>query len=80
MKTCETCKYWDVRTDISVLTLGQCELIPMWEYATEWNEECDGRVVKEKHKDCLAFAEDGSGYIAFLLTRPNFGCPMHEAK
>jgi hypothetical protein len=50
----------------------------MFENATEWDKDYERRVLIEKYRGVLAFAVDGSGYIANLLTLPNFGCVMHE--
>ncbi len=82
MKTCSTCKHWAKEADCDgiggIKLLRTCEKIPMFENATEWTEEYDGRKLKDRYLDVLAFAQDGSGYIAYLTTLPTFGCVMYE--
>lgn len=55
----------------------KCTRIPEWFEATGWSPEGDF-VLKPEAADLLAFANDGSGYQAELLTLPTFGCVMHE--
>ena len=81
MKTCETCKHWkqpEAWTTGYGLGLGRCQNIPMFWDATEWDEEGEGRKFLDQYKDTKAFAQDGSDYSAYLLTKPDFGCVSHE--
>lgn len=80
MKTCETCKHWkqpEKWTPGYRLGLGRCQNIPMFWDATEWDKE-GSRKFLDQYKDTKAFAQDGSDYMAYLLTRPDFGCVSHE--
>lgn len=74
MKTCKTCQHWGEYSK----ALGRCKKIPLHYDAFEWRADSDNLVVKEKYKDVKAFAQDGSDYIAFLLTQEDFMCVMHE--
>ena len=79
MKLCETCKYWNFERGEyqEVKGLGKCErIVEIWE-ATEWSDEC---IRIELDPTCMAYAYDGSSYAAGLLTKPSFGCVMHEPK
>ncbi len=80
VKTCATCRHWsdDVQERTGLPELRECEKIPHFEEAKEWNKNFNGSSVKAKYADVLAFAEDGSGYMANLLTMATFGCVMHE--
>jgi len=81
MKTCETCKHWKQPEEWTTgygLGVGRCMNIPMFWDATEWDEEGDGRKFIYQYKDNKAFAQDGSDYSAYLLTKPDFGCVSHE--
>jgi hypothetical protein len=80
MDTCKSCKHWERNgTPIGYsLGLGYCRNIPMFWNATEWDEEGEGRRFIDKYKDHKAFAQDGSDYVAYLLTRQDFGCVSHE--
>lgn len=79
MKTCATCKHWDSK-DVyrSMAGLGICRAVPMFWDATEWKEDGDGRQLMPKYAKATAFAQDGSDYQAFLYTRSEHGCTMHE--
>jgi hypothetical protein len=81
MKTCETCKHWDEAGEYETgygLGLGTCKNIPMFWDATEWNGDGDGRKFLDQYKDTKAFAQDGSDYKAYMLTKSDFGCVSHE--
>lgn len=83
MNTCETCKHW--RADEqpgydNVHGVGRCAATIFWWDASEWDEDGGDRILKPEHKDCTAFANDGSGYSAKLYTRSTHGCTMWESK
>ena len=83
MNNCKTCKHWDKPKERSIgygLGLGRCRNIPMFWDMTEWKEEGDGRKFTAAAEGKLAFAQDGSDYRAFVLTKPEFGCVSHEAQ
>jgi len=46
--------------------------------AWEWEEIGIERVLKEEWEGTTAFANDGSSYVAYLTTKAEFGCTMHE--
>lgn len=64
MNTCETCKHWAVP---SGRPWGLCSR----------GKSRDGL---QEDPDTLAWAESWLDDPADLLTRPDFGCVMHEAK
>ena len=81
MSTCQTCKHWKRQEEFETghhLGLGQCENIPMFWNATEWDEDGEGRKFSDCHKDTKAFVQDGSDYWACLLTKPDFGCVSYQ--
>lgn len=76
MKTCGTCKYWELIPDSNPRSLaangfGTCENVRMWE---------DDEIHKEEKSKWLACAIDGSGYFAALKTKESFGCVLHEER
>lgn len=74
---CQRCKHWDRADDYETghsLGLGRCGNIPMFWDATDWSDNCDGRVIKPEFKNVKAFAQDGSDYWAKVLTQPDFSC------
>ena len=79
---CSTCRFWgaDEEDNGGIVGLRKCERIPMFENSTEWTEDYDGRTVKKEFADVAAFARDGSGYVAELITFAHFGCSMHAPK
>jgi hypothetical protein len=63
------------------LGLGRCENVPMFYEATQDPDSEDpadfgdaARVLKPQYQSVKALALDGSGYLAQLLTRADFGC------
>ena len=79
--TCSTCIHWDTNGEFynEVLQAKRCKKIQHSEDATEWNDEYD-RVAKKEFADDKAFACDGSGHHACLITKPDFFCAHWEAK
>ena len=81
---CETCKYWGSTYErnngeikLSDTRVKPCARVKMFWNETEWRKDgVDGLSFKDPSD--LAFAQDGSDYRAELLTRPEFGCVMHE--
>lgn len=83
--TCKNCKYWDLENVKSVKnrTIRECKKVKMFWDATEWTEEEDEdlncvRSLREENKNDKAFVQDGSDYMAELLTRDDFGCNQFE--
>jgi hypothetical protein len=81
MNSCNTCKHWQRSEEHEVghsQGLGRCSAARMlWDYI-EWRSDEDNMVFiegAEKHKH---FLQDGSDYMAYMLTRPDFGCVSHE--
>ena len=75
-----SCKHWDATAYAESPHVRRCKRVLQWWSATTWDEETFDRVLTAAEKDTLAFANDGSCYAATLLTRPEFGCVMHEAR
>lgn len=83
---CDQCKHWNRKSDDNYhvhgdaieVGLGQCAIPkPFWD-ATEWNK--DGkRVMSPEFDHVMIFAQDGSDYMAVVLTRPHFFCAHFEA-
>ena len=79
MKTCSTCKYWDVRYSVTGYTPlylpstlhGQC----LKALTVEGIDHTDDDSVL---KDAPMIALDGSAYFSVLLTHPTHGCDGYE--
>ena len=74
---CDACKFWTppvTQFEGTVwAVLGKCEsAIPLWN-ATETDDDYNG-VFTAEGRGKGAFVQDGSGYHAELLCRPDFGC------
>lgn len=77
---CATCKHWELREEYEhghSQGLGECRAVPMLWDMTEWRDDADERVFKAEAAQFTAFAQDGSDYKAYLLTKPEHGCTMH---
>ena len=81
MDRCKTCKHWvPPETEYGeVPGTGRCKKVPQYWSVTEWDEEYEHRILKQKYIGVTAFVQDGSDYSAILKTLPDFGCVMHEA-
>jgi hypothetical protein len=85
-KNCGTCKHWkeekyDQFDDADELEVHECKNIdPYWEAQEYKDGDYDKKHLTESGKKRLAFAQDGSGYMAKLLTKVEFSCNMWEAK
>ena len=75
---CKNCKYWKETNSYPIEgeKLGKCKKVQMFWNCTEWVEKGDDcvRELNKKHKDDKAFVQDGSDYIAYLITKEEFGC------
>lgn len=88
-KTCEHCEHWregetKARSIPKKFGLGSCcKVKQFWEASSfDWNEE-EGQVeykLEERFKDDNAFVQDGSDYLAELITTKNFGCTQFNQK
>ena len=86
---CKDCKYWDNSEDLDEYStkipgIGECRRFkPFWD-ATGWSENFtkDGheRILLPGHEGDLAFVQDGSDYVAYFLTKAEFGCVQFEYK
>lgn len=77
-QTCENCKYWEATDSYPVkgARIGNCKKIKMFWDCTKWSDESDDydRVFKKEFKEDKAFVQDGSDYMAYLITKKEFGC------
>jgi hypothetical protein len=82
---CADCKYWDREyDDHHNFGLGECEKAkPFWN-ATEWSKDEDGEdnyiKLSEINPTTLMYVQDGSDYVAYLLTKADFFCAHFEEK
>lgn len=93
---CDGCKYWNLkeghtpnpnpdwpREEDVRPTVGLCEKAqPYWE-TTEWRPRDQGgpvRVSKPEFEGLKMFVQDGSDYVATLLTTADFFCAHHEPR
>ena len=81
MKTCFTCKFWmfdeNRPYDVRRLGMGVCDATPMFFNSMEWTGAGD-RVFSQGVERTTAFVQDSSDYRAYLYTRKDHGCTMHE--
>lgn len=78
---CASCRHWESTADYSYpFEVRRCRAAPHWQEALRWTEDGDRQELLPEHAGRLAFAADGSGYRAELLTRAKFGCVQWEAK
>lgn len=78
---CGTCAHWEQRGEYETghhMGLGCCKAIPMLWHATQWKGDGAGREFKDEFKNTKAFAQDGSDYMADVLTLPDFGCVAYK--
>lgn len=85
-KECSTCKHWDIlerdyRGEPSVrdLGIGKCTIVKMYWDMTKWTKKGKRKYTKEGKK-LKAFVQDGSDFMADLLTKPTFYCNQYENK
>lgn len=78
---CKNCKYWSLTNDYPIANtqIGKCKKVKMFWDSTEWTDEetedfSTIRRIKKENENDKAFAQDGSDYIAYLLTLEKFGC------
>lgn len=92
---CKDCKYWANQEDDFDSSkalgrdFGKCKKVKMLWDSTEWKktkeldedgDEVYRRVILDEHKNCKAFAQDASDYLADLITTSDFGCVQFEQK
>jgi len=79
MKNCKNCKFWDSDYPYPEgIPVGKCLRIKMLWDCTEWTEDYFHMVMKQEFSEEKAFVQDGSDYMAHLLTFGDFGCNQHE--
>lgn len=87
MKHCQTCQHWvpyPANEWGALRGAGTCQKVQHIKEVTERKEDADGWFeylqLKPQHAGLLAAVEDGSGYMAELITMSTFGCIQHEEK
>jgi len=67
------------------ITVNRCRRAPMWWDATEWTDEPDPvndwgnlRRLLPQYEGTKMFVQDGSDYLAYLYTMPDFSCAHFE--
>lgn len=82
---CRGCKFWgpvdpDYYRGTAWEGLGKCgAVLPHWDF-TDYDDDSGEQVLTAEGKTKRAFVRDGSGYMATLLCRPDFGCVEFVAK
>lgn len=80
---CSTCKYWVApdpepwMTDELDMTFGKCVKTKHDQEVCKWSDDYDWVIVD---KELTAVVQDGSGYMARLLTKADHGCTMWSEK
>lgn len=81
---CDACQYWqkpegDEWEPVKQI-FGKCDRTPHIEDMTKWSETEDDylRVLVPEMADRTAFAQDTSGYHAWLRTKPEHFCAMFK--
>jgi hypothetical protein len=86
MNTCSNCKHWKTDRyeqcgDAEGFEVHECKVVnPLWEAQEYVDDDYQTKRLTESGMMRLAFAQDGSGYMAKLLTKAEFSCNMWEAK
>lgn len=82
---CDGCKHWDEdmgRQDYAG-GVGVCRRAHAFWDRSRWQDTDDGdyrRVLLPEAANDMMFCQDGSDYVAVLLTKPEFFCAHHESK
>ena len=82
---CENCAYWGDVDDEDIDLLGtsvrECRKAVMFWDATEWVDRGNDyhRKLLPKYEGQKMFVQDGSDYMATLLTLPDFYCAHFDA-
>ena len=72
---CVSCRHWEPEEpEHNNPEVRRCRRVYPWHDATQWDENYEARQLTVDRSGDLAFAQDGSGYYACLLTRAEFGC------
>ena len=87
MERCKTCKHWERYKDDEYGALrgaGICHAAKeLWESSESQEDPDDGlleyQALKPELAGVLSFVQDGSNYMAKLVTMPDFGCVQYEA-
>lgn len=70
---CGTCKHWQAGDEPEYPDWGTCGRIEMYEpYSYQRG--------KSQRAEEIALAVDGSGFIAIVRCKAEFGCVLHEEK
>lgn len=84
MEKCKSCKHWSLPTDdwegerYERNGVRPCLKAGLWWEQSYWTPEGDYRARKDP--SLLMYVQDGSDYMASLLTDPEFGCVHHEPR
>lgn len=87
MDRCKTCKHWEAYKDDEEYALrgaGICHAAKKLWNLSESEQDINNdwlyyRKLKPEAAGVLSFVQDGSNYMAELVTMPDFGCVQHEA-
>lgn len=85
-KTCATCQHWNSERyedydGAGGLDVHECKVVdPYWKAQEYAGDDYEKKQLTESGRTRLAFAQDGSGYMAKLLTKAEFGCNMWEMR
>ena len=85
MKRCSTCKHWEAYKDDEHNALrgaGICHAAKeLWQSSESVEDPADVwlefRRLKPEAAGVLSFVQDGSNYMAKLVTMPDFGCVQY---
>ena len=85
MNKCKTCEHWDRYPNGASFVLpgtGQCIAARQLFDVSELDDTSpdDALRLLPAHAGILCAVEDGSQYMARLITMPDFGCVMHQLK
>lgn len=84
---CKDYKFWkesDKNDYSKLIAVGYCKKAKMFWESTEWHYNDEAlevtRELKPEFKENGVFVQDGSDYLAYMITQPNFGCVKFETK
>lgn len=83
---CVNCAHWSQQEKtvsqgkrVVMMGLGECTLAQNFWDSTDWDDGGEKLVFTPEVERVHHFTQDGSDYIASLLTRPTFGCASFQA-
>lgn len=86
-RRCDKCQFWQPpkEGEWATIGIGRCDKAKQLWHVTDWSKDDEGdadyisRVLLPEFADQLSFVQDGSDYMAHLLTKAEFYCAHFAA-